>query len=113
MMNDRELSTYLGLGFSEFQQLQSRLDPATIEGYRLLDEVSPNLEQLPTRLNRPPEATEDSDAQLEALSVAAFGRLEASAQANEAFRRQRADGASRARQRRQRDPRDPLCRMPE
>lgn len=94
-MNDHELRIYLGLSTYEFDALLAA-SPAAVERYRDLARVCANLEQLPVTYNRPPK-TDDEDpihVELETLSLAAFARLDASIEANEAFRRRRQDAPS-------------------
>jgi hypothetical protein len=101
-MGNSALMLYLGLSWVEFDQLAAALPAARLEVYRTLDEVSPNLEQLATKLNRPPEADMESDCELEAASRRAFGRLEEAVRVNEEFRRARSNSSLRARQGHQR-----------
>lgn len=98
-MTDRELRTYLSISEEEFEHLLRRLPPARLEAYRALAAVSDNLEQLPSRYNRPPVTADDDPVhlELEARSAAAFAALDALIKAHEEFRRARADGAQRPR----------------
>lgn len=94
-MNDHELRIYLGLSTYEFDALLAAA-PDAVERYRDLARVCANLEQLPVTYNRPPK-TDDEDpihGELDALSEAAFARLDAAIEANEAFRRRRQDAPS-------------------
>jgi hypothetical protein len=90
-MNDRTLARYLGLDREEFDWLKLRLTPEKLEDYRLLAEVAVTLEQYATRYNRPPKATEESDAALMAAQSRAFARLEQNAQHGAGHRQERGD----------------------
>jgi hypothetical protein len=103
-MSDNALRQYLGLDWNEFGHLA---DATRRVGYvdtlRCLDGTSSSLDQLASKYNRPPKADEESDARLEALSRAAFARLDAYAAENEAFRRARSNSSPRGRNRRRED----------
>jgi hypothetical protein len=103
MMSNHELRGYLGLSIYEFERFLEVTHPDKVEAYRELALLSSNLEQLPTKYNRPPEPDEASDSHLDACSVAAFARLDAAEQANEASRQKRSEGTPRARQGRRSD----------
>jgi hypothetical protein len=97
-MSDRSLMMYLGLSREEFSYLRDTLAPSQLDHYRTFDEVSPNLEQLATKMNRPPLPDALSDLALEAASAAAFARLEEAVRVNEAFRQARSNSSLRSRQ---------------
>lgn len=88
-MTDNALRGYLGLSWEEFNNLRQSIHEDHLNRLRTLDQVSPTLEQLAAKSNRPPKADEASDIRLEALSVGAFARLDAIVAANEGTRRVR------------------------
>lgn len=95
-MNYHDLRRYLGLDEAEFGMLLISARPEQVEAWADMAQVSDNLEQLPGRYNRPPE-TEDDDPvhrRLDALSEAAFARLDALIAEHEEFRRARAEAPS-------------------
>lgn len=94
-MNVHDLRRYLGLDVSEFAYLLAA-QPDALERYAPFVAASDNLEQLPSRYNRPPAAPEDDPvhAELDAVSRAAFARLEALIAEHEAFRRSRTEPSS-------------------
>lgn len=111
-MNYSDLRVYLGLDFDEFEQLLAASSPAQVEAWMAMAQVSDNLEQLPSRYNRPPETAEDDPVHdtLEATSAAAFARLDALIKEHEEFRQARKDAPSGRRRGGKRGRRDPLCR---
>lgn len=111
-MSDRALAIYLNLSRPEFEALMAGTPGIVLEVYRDLDLISKSLDMLATRYNRPPPASEESDAALEAASARAFARLDQTAADNEAHRRVRSEGSQRARQPILRGQRDPLCWLP-
>lgn len=110
-MNYSDLRVYLGLDHDEFEQLLDATPPAQHEAWMAMAQVSDNLEQLPSRYNRPPE-TADYDPvhdALEATSEAAFARLDALIREHEEFRQARKESPSGRRRSGKRVRRDPLC----
>jgi len=53
MMSNHELRGYLGLSIYEFERFLEVTHPDKVEAYRELALLSSNLEQLPTKYNRP------------------------------------------------------------